>query len=48
MEFDEVYLTAGHKENPAAVQKSEKVVATNSKGFAVGVRSKRKSLAFSV
>jgi uncharacterized FAD-dependent dehydrogenase len=49
VEFDEVYVTAGHKGNPAAVQKkSEKVVAANSKGFAVGVRSKRKSLPFSV
>ena len=44
VEFDEVYVTAGHKGHPEAVKK--KVVkgdAASSKGFGVGVRSKWKS-----
>ena len=44
VEFDEVYVTAGHKGQPEAVKK--KVVkgdGANSKGFGGGVRSKRKN-----
>ena len=44
VEFDEVYVTAGHKGQPEAVKK--KVVKgddANSKGFGAGVRSKRRN-----
>ncbi len=44
VEFDEVYVTAGHKGQPEAVKKKvAKAVAGNSKGFGAEVRSKRKS-----
>jgi transposase-like protein len=44
VEFDEVYVTAGHKGNPEAVQKKGvKVAAGNSKGFGVVGLSKPKS-----
>ncbi|MEM8810497.1 MAG: hypothetical protein AAGF01_31180 [Cyanobacteria bacterium P01_G01_bin.38] len=44
VEFDEVYLTAGHKGQPEAVKKkAAKVDVGNSKGFGVGARSKKKS-----
>jgi transposase-like protein len=41
VEFDEVYVTAGHKGNSAAVKKKDvKAVAVSSKGFGGAVRSK--------
>lgn len=44
VEFDEVYITAGHKGNPAAVsKKTGKGDRGNSKGFGGGERSKRRS-----
>lgn len=44
VECDEVYLTAGHKGQPEAVQKKgEKGVGANSKGFGDGARSRRRS-----
>jgi transposase-like protein len=44
VEFDEVYVTAGHKGNPAAVKKKGvKAVAANSRGFGGAVHSKRKN-----
>ena len=44
VEFDEVYITAGHKGQPEAVKKKGvKAAVENSKGFGGGVRSKRKS-----
>ena len=39
VEFDEVYITAGHKGNPAAVKKKAvKAAHGNSKGFGVAAR----------
>ena len=47
VECDEVYVTAGHKGNPEAVRKKgAKDDVTDSKGFGVEVRSKRKSHRF--
>lgn len=47
VECDEVYVTAGHKGNPKAVRKKgAKDDVTDSKGFGVEVRSKRKSHRF--
>ena len=44
VEFDEVYITAGHKGNPVAVaKKTEQEGRGNSKGFGGGARSKRRS-----
>lgn len=44
VEFDEVYVTAGHKGHPEAVKKKGgRGVAASSKGFGDGVRSKRKN-----
>ena len=44
VEFDEVYITAGHKGNPAAVaKKTGQGGGGNSKGFGVGARSKQRS-----
>ena len=44
VEFDEVYITAGHKGNPAAVAKKiDPEDRGNSKGFGEEVRSKRRS-----
>jgi len=44
VEFDEVYITAGHKGNPAAVaKKTDEADRGNSKGFGAGARSKRRS-----
>jgi transposase-like protein len=49
VEFDEVYVTAGHKGQPAAVKKKAvKAVAANSKGFGGAVRSPRKNRPSSV
>lgn len=48
VECDEVYATAGHKGNPEAVRKRGALDdAIGSKGFGVGVRSKRKNPQFS-
>ena len=47
VECDEVYVTAAHKGNPEAVRKKgAKDDVTDSKGFGVEVRSKRKSHQF--
>lgn len=47
VECDEVYVTAGHKGNPKAVRKKgAHVDATDSKGFGVEVRLKRKNHRF--
>ena len=44
VECDEVYLTAGHKGHPEAVQKKgAKVVDASSKGFGAGAHSRWKS-----
>ena len=44
VEFDEVYVTAGHKGHPGAVKKrTARGDGENSKGFGDAVRSKRKS-----
>lgn len=44
VECDEVYLTAGHKGHPEAVQKKgAKVDGGNSKGFGAGARLRRKN-----
>ena len=44
VEFDEVYVTAGHKGHPEAVKKrTVRDVVANSKGFGGGARSKRKN-----
>jgi transposase-like protein len=44
VEFDEVYVTAGHKGQPAAVKKkAAKAVGANSKGFGGATRSPRKN-----
>ena len=44
VEFDEVYVTAGHKGQPEAVKKkAAKGDGANSKGFGGGVRSKQKN-----
>lgn len=44
VEFDEVYVTAGHKGQPESVKKkAAKVGGANSKGFAVAVRSKKRN-----
>ena len=44
VEFNEVYVTAGHKGHPEAVKKKvAKAVVENSKGFGGGERSKRKN-----
>ena len=44
VEFDEVYVTAGHKGQPEAVKKKGvKGDGASSKGFGGGVRSKRKN-----
>ena len=44
VEFDEVYITAGHKGNPAAVAKKTELEGRgNSKGFGGEARSKRRS-----
>ena len=43
VEFDEVYITAGHKGNPAAVaKKTGQDGVESSKGFGAGARSKRR------
>ena len=47
VECDEVYVTAGHKGNPEAVRKKGALDdVTDSKGFGVEVRSKRKNHRF--
>ena len=44
VEFDEVYVPAGHQGQPEMVKKKgAKVVVGNSRGFGVEVRSKRKN-----
>jgi len=44
VEFDEVYVTAGHKGQPEPVKKkSVRDADANSKGFGVGERSKRRN-----
>jgi len=44
VEFDEVYVTAGHKGHPESVKKkAAKVGGANSKGFGDAVRSKKRS-----
>lgn len=44
VEFDEVYVTAGHKGHPEAVKKrTVRGGDGNSKGFGDAVRSKRRS-----
>ena len=44
VEFDEVYITAGHKGNPAAVaKKNGRDGVESSKGFGAGARSKRRN-----
>lgn len=44
VEFDEVYVTAGHKGQPDKVKKkAARAVGANSKGFGGGERSKRKN-----
>ena len=44
VEFDEVYVTAGHKGHPEAVKKrTARGNGANSKGLGGAVRSKRKS-----
>jgi hypothetical protein len=44
VEFDEVYVTAGHKGQPEVVKKGgEKGVGTNSKGFGVEARLSKRS-----
>ncbi len=44
VEFDEVYVTAGHKGRPDEVKKKVvRAVVESSKGFAVGAPSKRKN-----
>ena len=44
VEFDEVYVTAGHKGQPEAVKKkTAKGGGASSKGFGDAVRSKKKS-----
>jgi hypothetical protein len=44
VEFDEVYVTAGHKGQPEVVQKrGEKDADTSSKGFGVGALLSKKS-----
>ena len=44
VEFDEVYVTAGHKGQPGKVQKKgERDAVANSKGFGGAVRSKKKN-----
>lgn len=44
VEFDEVYVTAGHKGQPAVVKKKDaQVVAASSKGFGAEARSKPKN-----
>jgi hypothetical protein len=44
VEFDEVYVTAGHKGQPEVVKKKVgRGVDVNSKGFAGAVRSQRKN-----
>lgn len=49
VEFDEVYVTAGHKGQPEQVKKkAEKDDGANSKGFGGAVRSKKRSRRSSV
>ena len=44
VEFDEVYVTAGHKGQPKAVKKKgARVADVNSRGFGGAVRSKRRN-----
>ena len=44
VEFDEVYVTAGHKGQPEPVKKKRvRDADANSKGFGVGERSKRRN-----
>ena len=44
VEFDEVYVTAGHKGQPEAVQKKAvRGGGANSKGFGVGARSQQRN-----
>jgi hypothetical protein len=44
VEFDEVYVTAGHKGQPESVKKkADKGGGASSKGFEVGGRSKKRS-----
>jgi transposase-like protein len=44
VEFDEVYVTAGHKGQPESVKKkAAKGGGANSKGFGVAVRSKKRN-----
>ena len=44
VEFDEVYVSAGHKGQPEAVQKKAvRGGGANSKGFGAGARSQRRN-----